>query len=284
MHDRIELGGNSYACLTDHSLASTAVVFVHGFWGCPEKTWIQFQTLMDTVQHSVPWWRESDAYFYAYDSERQFGPNAASLLDFICSVFPAPEWRRLGAANDLVARKYKTLVLTGHSEGGVLVRYAVLRRVQELEGRHLEYKEIEADPVLRANLRLFSPAYWGALLSGYPGILLRIPGLGSLIEMRLRKSAAYKQLESSSPLLAEIRSRTVAKAKEYQGLGALRARNLFPEDDEIVTAEALETDLPAEFEAGQNHSSICKPKPKYLKPLSFVRRDDYDVTFEVRVG
>jgi len=169
------------------------------------------------------------------------------------------------------------LILVGHSEGGVLIRSAILRRAQELDGKRLRRNQIEADPILGASLRLFAPAFWGALLSGYAGLLLRTPGLGYLVESRLRKSAAYKQLASDSPLLTDIRNRTVAKAKEYPDAKAFRARNLFPADDKIVAAEALETDPVAEYEKDQTHTSICKPTPRYLKPLIFVREDEYPV-------
>jgi hypothetical protein len=212
-----------------------------------------------------------------YDSEGQIGPNAASLLGFIRDVYPVPNWRKLGADGDLAARKYRSLILVGHSEGGVLIRSAILRRAQELDAKRLGRGQIEADPVLNANVRLFAPAFWGSLLSGYAGLLLRTPGLGYLVESRLRKAPAYKQLAGDSPLLTEIRNRTVAKAKEYPDARAFRARNLFGEDDEIVTAESLETDSVAEYEEGQNHVSICKPTPRYLKPLTFVREDDYPV-------
>jgi pimeloyl-ACP methyl ester carboxylesterase len=274
MHSRFDLEGRSYAYLTDGGSAKTAVIFVHGFWGCPEKTWIQFQTLMDTAQHGAPWWAAHDAFFYAYDSEAQLGPNVASLLSFIGSVYPIPQWSKLGGDRDLVARKYKTLILVGHSEGGVLIRAAILRRIQELEGKHWGHDEIQSDPILKANLRLFAPAFWGSLFSGYAGVLLRVPVFRTMVESRLHKSAAYKQLAGESPLLQDLRDRTVRKAKEYPAMKALRAWNLFPEKDKIVTAEALEIDPPAEFEKGQTHSSICKPNPKYLKPLTFVRDDD----------
>ena len=65
MHERLELQGALYALLADRSPTATAVIFVHGFWGCPEKTWIQFQTLMDREQQSVPWWVSYDAFFYS---------------------------------------------------------------------------------------------------------------------------------------------------------------------------------------------------------------------------
>jgi hypothetical protein len=230
---------------------------------------------MDTSQQTVPWWGSYDAYFYAYKSESQIGPNAASLLSFIGSVYPSPQWREIGADADLATRKYKLLMLVGHSEGGVLIRSAILRRVQSLQHGPPGARRIEGDGILNANLRLFAPAFWGTVISGYAGLLLRTPVLGSLVESRLHKSAAYKQLADRSPVLKDIRDRTVSLAKKYPDVRAFRARSLFPDDDKIVGAEALETDPPADYEKNQTHSSICKPNRKYLKPLTFVRDDDY---------
>ncbi|MGA8491931.1 MAG: hypothetical protein WB711_16005, partial [Terriglobales bacterium] len=156
--------------------ASVAVIFVHGFYGHPEKTWLQFQTLMDGVESSgmFPWWRTYDSYFYSYDSKRQIGSNTSDLLDFIDAVFPSPSWNKIGAngIEDLV-RRYDSLVLVGHSEGGVLIRSAILRRIQindQAGDAPLPY-----DGILDAHLRLFAPALWGALISGWKGVLLRSP-------------------------------------------------------------------------------------------------------------
>jgi hypothetical protein len=281
MHERLDLDGTSYARLTDHKKVAAAVVFVHGFRGCPEKTWIQFQTLVDEKDHVVPWWARYDAFFYGYDSKAQIGPNAASLLSFVCNVYPVPKWRELGTDGDLAPRKYKTLILVGHSEGGVLIRSAILRRVQDLENRPFANTEFEPDCILNANLRLFAPACWGMLVSGYPSLLLGMPVLGSWVESHLNKSPAYQQLASTDPLLNNYRERTVAKAKEYPSTRGFRARNLFPVKDDCVTAEALETDPPAEYEKKQSHRSICKPTPRYLRPLTFVRDDEYDVAIAI---
>jgi len=275
MHQRLDLRDGSYALLTDPTLAQTAVIFVHGFLGCPEKTWILFQTLMDSLANAMPWWTAYDAFFYAYKSLQQICPNAAALLDFISDSYPVPKWQKLGATADLVNRKYTSLILVGHSEGAVIVRWAILHRAQSHTSRKpsLVKVRLTEDEVLDARLKLFAPAYWGALLSGFPGLLLRAPVLGSLLRPLLHTSAAYKQLSETSPLLNEIRTRTVALAEKYPSVRAFRARNLFGSKDAVISSEALATDPPAEYVPDHNHVSICKPTPKYLKPLTFVRRD-----------
>jgi hypothetical protein len=75
MHERLNLKGRSYALLSTSAPARAVVIFVHGFFGCPEKTWIEFQTLVDSVTTTMPWWADYDAFFYAYNSRTQLGPT-----------------------------------------------------------------------------------------------------------------------------------------------------------------------------------------------------------------
>lgn len=258
--------------------ASVAAIFVHGFYGHSEQTWFQFQTIIDSASSSgiLSWWTTCDAYFYSYDSKRQFGPNASQLLGFIENVFPNPNWDALGAAGvEYLARRYKTLILIGHSEGAVLVRSAILRHVQA--NSQPPGHSIPENPILDAHLRLFAPAIWGSLVSGWKGILLRSPILGDLLEPYLHSVPAYQQLKHDSPLLTEIRRRTVELAKDLPSVRALRARNVFGANDDCVCMEALETDPPAVYEQGRTHIDICKPNDEYLMPLSFVRHDETDI-------
>jgi hypothetical protein len=279
VHARVDFANDGYALLATGTEASVAVIFVHGFGihgfgGHPEKTWLQFQTLMDSVEGSrmFPWWTTYDAYFYSYDSKRQIGPNTADLLNFIDGVFPVPRWKKIGASGiEELVRRYGSLVLVGHSEGGVLIRSAILRHIQANGEEH--NRRLPHD-ILDAHLRLFAPALWGALISGWKGVLLRSSILRDLVQPYLCQSPAYQQLAQNSPLLDEIRRRTVDLAKKNPDIRGLRAKNVFGVDDEFVCMEALETDPPALYEPNCTHESVCKPSNRYLTPLAFVRHDD----------
>lgn len=224
----------------------------------------------------MPWWTKYDAFFYAYKSQGQIGPGSASLLEFVANVYPRTKWRELGADAGIPSREYSNLILVGHSEGGVLIRKAILRQAQLHTSRKpaLVAKRIREDGVLGAYVRLFAPAYWGALLSGYKGLLLRTPIIGDLVQPLLQTSAAYKQLQATSPLLNDLRNRTVELATQYPKVRGFRALNLFGGDDDIVSSDSLSTDPPAQYERGHSHRSICKPTRRYLRPLTFVRHDD----------
>jgi len=256
---------------------TTAVVFVHGFWGCSEKTWVQFQTLPDRLQDQ--WWRECDLYFYSYDSVgTQIWPNASLLGRFLGQLFPEPDWRKLGAALAGPIRKYRRAVLVAHSEGAVITRAALLERAKSHLGgpQSSLRRRLDRDRLLHSELCLFAPAMFGPLISGWKGVLLRSPVLGDLIESCLNSSAAYKQLKEG-PILEEIRSETTQWANEYPSLCAFRARSLFGMRDSIASVGSLAKDFPCEYDPEKDHVSICKPSTMYLRPVTFVSDRKYAV-------
>src|SRR5213595_2190614 len=70
LHVRRHLGswGNSFALLAGSEAPRTAVVFVHGFHGDAESTWIHFQALIDRCSVEYPHWQDCDVFFWEYDS------------------------------------------------------------------------------------------------------------------------------------------------------------------------------------------------------------------------
>jgi hypothetical protein len=138
----------SRAWVSDADDTDTAVVFVHGFLGNPIKTWMHFQTLVDTVEDEIASWRACDLYFYGYRSVADpIDRNAQLLAEFLHHVFPRPnsEWLeslldqhpdRIGLELDRVCLRdvshpYSKLILVGHSEGGLILRRAIADIVGE---------------------------------------------------------------------------------------------------------------------------------------------------------
>jgi pimeloyl-ACP methyl ester carboxylesterase len=276
--NRLQLNGRSYVLWPSEDPCTTAIVFVHGFKGCCEKTWLQFQTLPDRLGDS--WWRTCDLVFYSYDSTgTQIWPNASLLDGFLRDLFPIPKWPKLGSNETGPFREYRSIVLVGHSEGAVLLRGAILERAQShLSAATAEPREqLRSDELLRADLCLFAPALFGSLICGWKGVLLRSPVLGDLVETCLNKSPAYKQLKENSPILEQIRTDTIEFAKKFPELAAFKARSLFGSRDCVVSIASLATDFPSEYDAEKNHISICKPSTMYLRPLTFIRDQKYAV-------
>ncbi len=164
----LEWSRGSYALLaTTREDVDSAVIFVHGFYGDPESTWFQFQTLIDRCADNFPWWTRSDAFFFSYDSvNKPLRVNVIQLGDFIHEIFPTPDpsffhipWNpwlaSIGIQGDIEIRtqgKYSRLILVAHSEGAVLVRMFVRdtthRLLQEMakdgdESRPFSESEIE---------------------------------------------------------------------------------------------------------------------------------------------
>jgi hypothetical protein len=104
-----------------------------------------------------------------------------------------------------------------------------------------------------------------------------MPVFGDLVETCLSKSPAYSQLQSKSETLRQIREQTVSLATAFPDLAAFRAHNLFPKHDTVACIGCLPTDFPAEFDPDGTHTSICKPSRSYLRPLVFVRHDEYEI-------
>jgi hypothetical protein len=271
---RLDLAGESYALIpSGASPCSNAVIFVHGFGGHSEKTWLQFQTLPDRLGDS--WWRDSDLFFYSYDSTcAQLWPNIELFRSFLSGVFPQPRWSDLGYRGVARQPTYQNVIIVGHSEGAVIARGALL----EVARQHADSFSAEAledrlnkDKILKAGVCCFAPALFGALISGWKGVLLRSRVLGGLIQPLLGGLAAYQQLQADQPVLKQIREETKDRAEQYPSLAAFRAHNLFAAKDDIVNICRLPTDFICEYELSKTHTSICKPSTNYIRPVTFIR-------------
>jgi hypothetical protein len=289
----------SYALLSDLSGVETAVFFVHGFGGDPLGTWQHFQTLIDSVQDPFPWWKESDLYFFKYASVfDRIAVSANELATFIEKFFPEAQFRdiyrtRVKPTDAVVSpgtlgcRRYKNLVLVGHSEGAVLIRKVAIDFVRRYEQKNLNLPtallasvggttspeagfSADSTPVdrgmLNASLCLFAPAIFGASPSDLPGFAAGMPFFRTI----MGASAGYRDL-SSAMFLHSLRDDTLHLADRYQEFRVLRARVWWGKKDSIVTPGEYRTDSPAKYVDQRDHVSICKPAWDYLEPLEWVR-------------
>ena len=283
-HFYARIAGHDGACalLTDRAEMDTAIVFVHGFGGDPTKTWLNFQALVDCSTINPQLWSRSDLYYYRYSSVLQhIYQNGELLLDFLEVIFPKPAATTLTMARDTVRdgrfyqgtpkpveppRSYSELVLVGHSEGGLIIRNAVLTAAKRMGDAQLDrVKSSSATSIVRAHVRLFAPALLGARISG---------PLGSLFEgFEFRKiaslSRAYSDMTSEAKL-DEVKSGTEKYAEKWPSLQGFRARVLWGEKDSIVTPGEFSVDVPDRPAWGRNHETVCKPTHDYLRPLEFV--------------
>lgn len=268
-----ELASGAYGLISDNDNTDTAVIFVHGFLGDAEGTWLNFQEMIDSCQHRCPAWARCDAYFFSYRSfYDSISKSAEDLIDFLKMIYPkAPqslcagsslksEILRSALTMRLPQRRYKGLILVGHSEGALVIRRAVCVLYKRSSGR---------DRALRAKLALFAPAHLGFAPSGWLGACLAIGRVAAVVMPFLKASPPFVDM-TSRVLIDQIRSDTSAFLSTSPRLRALRAPVLFGDRERVVVSGEYTGDFPEPLEPGKDHVSVCKPKFDYQRPLNFV--------------
>lgn len=287
MHLPIELPGHpgSYVLATDAAGVDTAVVFVHGFGGDALKTWLDFHSLIDDDER----FRNADCYFFQYNSFGNSIRNSSSdFRKLLEELREAPEaWftsspgsvprrlRRLMARSQAISLRtgptaYQQLVLVGHSLGGVVLRHAIRHHANKYADRILDAAPGVTVPwILRAGLRLFSPAISGVRPAGLKGVALRLGGLRTLARVVLGGSPSYAALDPARNYVGKLRDDTEAYAAHFTELPAFRADILWARPENIVEDEAYNIDEDEE-RRGKSHTAVCKPTKEYLDPLDLV--------------
>jgi hypothetical protein len=173
----------------------------------------------------------------------------------------APEIVRLSAlpAN----RVYEELILVGHSEGGVIIRKAILDADSD--------KKRDRSFLLSAGMALFAPALFGYKPSGLLGTLASFPGLGKVVDAFLIASPAYQDLNDLDGLLMPIQEQTERLADE-KAYPACSARILWGQRDHVVTPgkDGKYRSDTRDYLDGHSHTSICKPTLNYTDPISLI--------------
>ncbi|NMR31968.1 hypothetical protein [Crystallibacter degradans] len=242
------------------------MVFVHGFRGKAVATWDEFSS----SGHTDLWWRDTDMLFVGYDSAHD---NITAVADRVRTnlrkFYPKPHTpaMNLGGTTprDDTSTPYGELVALGHSLGGLVLRRAMADAAQDRLDSETAGEKPQHQEILNAKLRLFSPASAGFRPAGMLG-LVKASGLGTVVEMYLRRSSAYTDLQPGSELLVTTRNRTEQLAPQFS---QLRARILWANPDDVVNTERYNTDFVAETVDQQSHSTVCKPNPQYGLPLHF---------------
>jgi hypothetical protein len=277
----------TYGLISDAVSVDTAVVFVHGFLGDAQGTWLNFQELICSPrrpEHAV--WSRCDVFFFSYRSFRDdITESAEALLKFIRAIFPEPPdsifkspqtWRPLPALLALTKDKpiYKQLVLVGHSEGGIVIRRAVdIAYSKEISGETGTHPE-QPNQFLMARLALFAPAHKGVKLSGWIGACLSVGRVDAILMPFLNLSPAFVEMKQRG-LLDEIETHIMAYRSELMAEkknlpSSLRAHVVFGSNDNVVQKGFIVGDCFHESENGKDHISICKPKDDYHRPVRFV--------------
>jgi hypothetical protein len=243
--------------------------------------------MIDDSASTVEHFGKSDLYFFQYESKNErINGSTDRLLNFLDALilnheekhfledigpvqirFSAAERQRIEQMSVLPARRrYKQLVLVGHSEGGVVVRNAVIKRFKSRSIRFTHPRQWKV--VMNAHLSLFAPAIAGFAPAGFLGIVMKMPLIGSVVHAFLSRRAGYQDL-SGNDFLEDLKLKTEMAAQRSPHR-ALRADILWAYGDDIVHPTKYEEDTEEFVES--DHTHICKPRLEYDHPLQFVAR------------
>jgi pimeloyl-ACP methyl ester carboxylesterase len=170
----------------------------------------------------------------------------------------------------LSTEPYDELLLVGHSLGGLVLRRALSDLAQNwIEGQDSD-REARRPALLDAKLRLFSPASAGFRSAGWLG-LLQASAFWPALNMYLRRSSAYTDLQPKSEVLTNTRQRTERLVSNHRReLTALQASILWANPDDVVLAERYDSDPVDDSADGASHTTVCKPSDTYETPWPFV--------------
>ncbi len=123
---------------------------------------------------------------------------------------------------------------------------------------------------LDAQVRLFCPASAGLRPAGLLG-MAHATSYWRPIEILLRGSSAYTDLQPGSEFLTDVRRRTETLVGEHRTeLGALRARIVWANRDDVVADNRYKDDYVANYVYGKSHFTVCRPDLAYQTPWLFV--------------
>lgn len=220
---------------------------------------------------------DSDLLFVGYDSKRDGIKGVADRLRRNLPRFypephqPAMSFNGVISARSDISSPYKELIVVAHSLGGLIVRHALV------DDAHEWIKLGRTDPkplLLDSAVRLFSPASAGFRGAGILGAA-RASGFWPALEMYLRRSSAYTDMQPGSTMLTDTRARTERLVDEEPDTEALVASILWASPDQVVIEGKYDSDVISRSVEGQSHKSVCKPHIGYPVPWEFVEKGVY---------
>ncbi len=170
-------------------------------------------------------------------------------------------WRRA-----LIRGDYEELYLVGHSLGGLVVRRALCDAADQWIDLG---RQVQKPAILYATVRLFSPASAGFRAAGILG-MIKASGVWAAVEIFVRRSSAYTDLQPKSTTVNDTRRRTERLAA-VPGCEALRAWIVWANPDDVVIPERYDSDHVGDSWDGTTHSTVCKPRrTTFEAPWRFV--------------
>jgi pimeloyl-ACP methyl ester carboxylesterase len=154
--------------LHQHPTNNSLLVFLHGFFG-DIRSWKAFFAFIQGVKDQVPW-AGYDAYSFHYPTQLYnqppLDPVVLRLLDQFLSC-------------DFVRMRYATIILIGHSQGGILAKLYVLDKI-----RSKLATQLKVDMIITICTPHLGPRFpYSSLLSGL-SLLDKLPLIRLLLPYR----------------------------------------------------------------------------------------------------
>lgn len=258
----LELSPNHFPCVSlsdgrTRFIASRhqpdrCIVFVHGFNGDSMETWEGFDSIA-LQSHDL---KNVDLIFFGYDGVRSNALASASFLfELLDDVFIAGTL--LHSVRPTLPG-YEICVLTAHSLGAVVGRWALLQAHRE--------RRTWLDKV---RVLLFAPAHCGGVIVQNLSELVGQSTIGKLIGDAAKTTLPLlEELSPESAVLRSLEQRT--RAAVSNGCAALRARRVVVAEYENIVSNLPFADDPFPTAIrNATHTSVCKPS-KFLRSLDYV--------------
>jgi pimeloyl-ACP methyl ester carboxylesterase len=240
--------------------ARKAVLFIHGYHGEHLTTWSYFPHLM--IMRDI--WSGTDLFYYGYDGIRdELNSSAATFRDFLNRLFTQSSQmanvhlpRQLQRADDF---GYDELILVGHSLGAVIVRRALIEATRS----NLTWAS-------KIKLVLFAPAHTGA---SAVDLFLEVSGYKYLQPFSVFarfKSPLIEQLGKGSPTLTKLLEDTTKLCAGNANQHLVAKKVVLATRENIVRNDNFGDDPSPVSIPGTTHTSVCKPRGDFAKPVEHV--------------
>ncbi len=238
------------------------VVFVHGFKGSAQATWMEFPRRLDSAKEC----RGCDLVFYGYDGVRTRASISASnfreFMNALCSGPTIPNKYLHSSIHRPAGLQYQKVILVGHSLGCIVIRQALL-------DAHLKNEAWSQ----RVETILFAPAHSGAnvlKLLGETVTGLKVPFAGAVVPLLKIWWRVLNDLEPKNDMLNKLLKDVEAETAKAPEL--LATVVLHSDKDFVVEPIRFALDPPQDTLNGKSHTEICKPSDSFTDPVDIVLR------------
>lgn len=238
------------------------LIFVHGFMGCPTKTWRDFHSLMPQQAAAAG----CDLIFYRYDgTHRRTNQSAVGLRKFLETLFTQP----LTVINSSLSKKdarpagsrFTRFTLVAHSIGAIVSRDALLQG----------YRGGSPWAPL-TELVLFAPAHMGVVTVKLAQEIAPLSSIWSIFRglQSLGWYQALLDVEENCQTLKHLRCGTRDMLTNNAAPTLVAKKVILAENDIVINSTQFCGDPPAELIRGKRHKNVCKPSPNFSEPVNTV--------------